>query len=266
MFDILGALYYHWDVFLLLFLRVSGLIFNSPVFGRQNIPQTAKIGYCAVIAAMFYISIPQVNSLVLEYNDDLFTYILLCVTELLFGMILGFVLNLFMTIAFTAGQVIDMQMGFGMVNVMDVQGNLSVPVSGNLLNIVILIVFFTVDGHLRLIEMLYNTMYTIPLGEVAFDPEKLGWVAMKLFVDSFTLAAVVAMPVIGSGLLAEICFGILMRVVPQMNAFSIGMPIKIVLGFLVLVAVMQVYVPFCTTIITQMFQGMDQMFATLAAG
>ncbi|HBU12640.1 MAG TPA: flagellar biosynthetic protein FliR [Clostridiales bacterium] len=263
MFDIISALYYHWDVFLLLFLRVSGLVFNSPVFGRQNIPMMAKIGYCAVVAGMFYLSIPQVNGLVIDYNDDLLTYVLLCVTELLFGMILGFVLNLFITISFTAGQIIDMQMGFGMVNAFDVQSNLSVPVTGNLLNIIMMIVFFVANGHLRLIQMMYNTMYAIPIGQVAFNPTLLGPVAIKLFIDAFLLAAIVAMPIIGSGLLAEACFGILMRVVPQMNAFSIGMPIKIILGFFVLSAVIPVYVYFTGSIFNQMFTGLDQMFVAL---
>ncbi len=258
--DFIAALVTDWDYFLLLFLRVSGLIFSSPIFGRRNIPQVAKIGYCACLAVLFYMSVPHAQSL--NYNDDIFLFILLCVKELLFGLILGYVLNLFFTIAFTAGQIIDMQMGFGMVNVFDVQSNLQVPMTGNLLNIIMLLVFFAVDGHHRLIEIMYTSVQKIPIGSVVFDPG-IGWVAAQLFIESFILAIIVAMPIVAAGLLGEACFGILMRVVPQMNAFSIGIPIKMILGFAVLAAMMPVYIPFTQTIFEAMNQGMERMFATL---
>ncbi len=261
MVDFFAALVTDWDYFLLLFLRVSGLIFSSPIFGRQNIPMVAKIGYCACIAALFYISIPQLVPL--NYNDDIFIYILLCIKELLFGLILGYVLNLFITLtSFTAGQMIDMQMGFGMVNVFDVQSNLQVPVTGNLLNIITLLVFFAVDGHHRLIEMMYTSVQKVPVGGVQISAQ-IGWVAVELFIQAFILAIIVAMPIVASGLLGEVCFGVLMRVVPQMNAFSIGIPIKVVLGFMVLVAMMPIYVVFTNTIFASMFQGLDRMFSTL---
>ncbi|WP_413815497.1 flagellar biosynthetic protein FliR [Christensenella hongkongensis] len=51
----------NWDFYLLLFLRVSGLIFSSPIFGRRNIPNVVKIGYCICISLLFLQSIPQMT-------------------------------------------------------------------------------------------------------------------------------------------------------------------------------------------------------------
>ena len=102
----------------------------------------------------------------------------------------------------------------------------------------------------------------IPIGDVAFNPN-IGLVALQLFVEAFLLAIIVAMPIIASGLLGEACFGIMMRMVPQMNAFSIGIPIKIILGFLVLFAVIPVYVAFMPQIFDKMYAGLEQMFAAL---
>ncbi|MGI6152255.1 MAG: flagellar biosynthetic protein FliR [Christensenellaceae bacterium] len=257
---LITALVYNWDYFLLLFLRVSGLIFSSPIFGRRNIPNTVKIGYCACIALLFYTGIPELAPI--SYGDDIFIYILLCVKELLFGVVFGYVLNLFFTLTFTAGQMIDMQMGFGMVNVFDVQSNLSIPMTGNFYNIIMLVVFFMVDGHHKLVQIMYASVIKMPIGSVTFNPA-IGLVAAELFVEAFVLAAIVAMPIIGSGLLGEACLGILMRVVPQMNAFSIGMPMKVILGFIVMFAVMPIYVPFTTYIFDQMYVGFDRMFATM---
>ncbi len=69
--------------------------------------------------------------------------------------------------------------------------------------------------------------------------------------------------IIGSGLVGEACFGILMKAVPQMNAFSIGIPIKMLLGFMVLMAIMPIFIDFTNTVFDQMYAGLDRMFAAL---
>ncbi|WP_066683547.1 flagellar biosynthetic protein FliR [Christensenella intestinihominis] len=265
MTEFFGAFFSNWEFFLLLFLRVSGLIFTSPIFGRNNIPNIVKIGYCACIAVLFFMSIDQIamQMTAFDYGGDILLLILLCIKELLFGMVLSFVLNLFFQlISFTAGQMIDMQMGFGMVNVFDVQSNLSIPMIGNFLNLLMLMVFFSIRGYEYLIRIMALSIEKIPIGGVTFNPQ-IGWVALELFIQAFLLAAIVAMPIVASGLLGEACFGIMMRMVPQMNAFSIGIPIKIILGFLVLFAVIPVYVTFMPQVFDQMFAGMEQMFSTL---
>jgi flagellar biosynthetic protein FliR len=55
----------------------------------------------------------------------------LCLKEMLFGLVMGFATTLFFTLVQTSGHYIDMQMGFGMVNVLDVQSQTSVPITGN---------------------------------------------------------------------------------------------------------------------------------------
>ncbi len=258
-----GYEYYveNWDYAFFLFLRVSALVFSSPIFGRNTVPAMAKIGLCLAVTFVFFNALPQEYPL--DYNDDLIIFVLLCVTELLFGLIMGYVLNVFLTLTFTAGQIMDMQMGFGMVNVFDVQSNLSVPVTGNILNIMTLMVFFIVDGHLRLIETLYVTVQRIPIGTVTLSPA-LGLVAIELFVRCFVLAVYVAMPIVASGMIGEISLGIMIKTVPQMNAFTIGLPMKVLLGLLVLSFIFPVYVDFMDGMFDELYAGLDNMFAALA--
>ena len=253
----------HWDYILLLLLRVSGLIFSSPIFGRRTIPVIARIGYCACIAYLFYVSVPQTQPIL--YNDDLLLYVLLCVKELLFGLVLGYVLNVFFTLTFTAGQLIDMQMGFGLVNVFDPQSNLSIPMVGNFLNIIMILVFFAMNGHHRLIQILYLTVVRLPVGAVEFSPG-LALVAVELFAQTFVLALSVALPIVISGLLGEALMGVITRSVPQINVFAIGLPLKVVLGFVILLAMLPVYVGFLPQIFDQMYVGLDNMFAALMGG
>lgn len=253
-------LYYHWDYYILLLLRVCGLLFVSPIFGRRNIPVIARIGYCAIIAVMFYISLEQ--NPVVDYNGSLFLYILLCIKELLFGMVFGAVITFFFSITNTAGQLIDMEIGFAMANVLDPTYGTSSPIMSAFLNTAMLMVFFAVDAHLYLIDFIYMSLQAIPIGDMEINPN-IAWLMLGFFAQVFIMGIIVALPVIVSGLLSDISFGLLMKTVPQLNAFAIGIPVKMILGFMVLAAFMPVYVQFCEYAFQVMFNGMAELYTYL---
>ena len=257
--NILNDINLSLDFFILTFVRVTALIVSSPIFGRKNIPNILKICFCLLITYIIFSSTKQVK--VVEYRN-VFEFALLIIKELLFGMVLGYVTTLFFSIVQTSGQVMDMQMGFGMVNVFDVQNNINIPITGNLLNIVLLITFFSVNGHLRLIQVVDSTFSIIPVGEVVLNP-LIGVVALEVFALSFLLAINVAMPMIAAGLLGEALMGVVVRAIPQMNIFVVGIPLKIILGFLMLLLILPVYVYFTGTIFDQMFLSIDKMIAGL---
>lgn len=257
---LLSMLPEHLDYALLLFLRVGGLIVTSPVFGRSSIPNMSKVAYSLMITGVFLLGIanPTVS---LEY-EGIFPFILLCLTELLFGVVLSFVTTMFINITFTAGNIIDTQMGFGMVNVFDPQSGAQVAVTGNLFNIVLLICFFALNGHQKLIHILYQTLEAIPVGMVRPTPQ-LAVTAAEAFCNSFLLAIHVAMPFIASGLLAEVALGVIIRTVPQMNMFVVGIPLKVLIGFLMLIMVMPIFIRYSTTIFDNMFYAIELMFSGL---
>ena len=262
MLDFFSALVTEWDYFLLLFIRVLGLVVNSPIFGRRQIPNIAKVCYCVCLAGIFYIA--AANTQPLDYNDDLLIFILLCIKEFLVGMVLSYVLNIFFTlIPYTAGQMIDMQLGFMMANVLDPQTQTNIPITANVLSISMLLSFFSVNGHLKVVQMLFSSVESIPVGSVEFTAET-GWMAVALFVDAFLIVFMIFLPIYAAAMLEEVCFGVLNRLVPQVNAFVINMPIKSILGFAILIAMMPVYINFCNDIFDDLYIGINNMFATLA--
>lgn len=259
--NILDAVYKNLDYFILMFLRVSALLVASPLFGRRSLPNILKIGFALLVTYVIFSSDPAVT--VIRYGGVL-EFALLCIKELLFGLVLGWVTTLFFSLVQTAGQVMDMQMGFGMVSVYDVQNNISVPVTGNLLNVILLVAFFGVNAHLRLISIIQATFSHIPVGQAALNPA-IGLVALEVFALSFLLAVNVAMPLIASGLLGEVAMGFIVRAIPQMNVFVVGIPLKMLLGFLMLLLMIPIFVPFSNVIFDRMFVCIDQMIAGLAA-
>lgn len=246
------------DYFVLLLFRVSGLVFPSPLFGRVNIPAQAKISLCLALTVLFFVCRPITANIA---YSTLFGFAFLCLCELLLGMSLAFITNLFFTLTFTAGHMIDMQIGFGIVNVYDIQNNTQIPMIGNLLNVMLLIIFFAVNGHHKLISIIDVTLEALPLGHLTFNPN-IGLVALEVFALAFSLGVMVALPVIASGLVLEICFGVLVRTVPQMNMFVVGIPLKLFVGFIILLLLLPAFVSFSETIFTEMFNGVERMFST----
>lgn len=256
---ILGTVTANIDYFILMFIRVSSLLLASPIFGRKALPNIIKIIFSLVVTYVVFASNPAVSSVpysgVIEFG-------LMCAKELLFGLVLGYVTTLFFSVVQTAGQIMDMQMGFGMVNVFDVNSNISVPVSGNFLNVILLVAFFGVNGHLQLIRILITTFGYIPVGQVALNPI-MGLIALEVFALAFVLAVTVALPLIASGLLGEVALGFIVRAIPQMNVFVVGIPLKIVLGFMMLLIILPVFVSFSDVLFERMFAAIDQMIAGL---
>lgn len=248
------------DFFILVFIRVTALIVSSPIFGRKNIPNALKIAFCVVITYVIFTSTPEIVQI--NYRNFL-EFALLCIKELLFGLVLGYVTTLFFAIVQTSGQVMDMQMGFGMVNVFDVQSNISIPITGNLLYTIMLLIFFIVNGHLRLIYIIQSTFANIPVGSVTLSPV-IGLVALDVFVLAFMLAINVAMPMMAAGLMGEVVLGVLVRAIPQLNVFVVGIPLKIFIGFLMLLIILPIYVQFTDVIFREMFTSIDKMIMTLA--
>ncbi len=248
------------DYFILVLFRVAGLVIPSPIFGRVNIPTMVKVCFSAALTLFFFAVCPPASAI--SYNT-LIGFALACALEVMIGVVLAFVTNLFFTLTYTGGHLIDMQIGFGIVNVYDPQNNTQVPMVGNLMNIILLIVFWGVDGHHKLLNIIYRTFEALPPGNIKLSGD-IGLLAVELFAKAFMLGVMVALPVIASGLILEIGFGVLMRTVPQLHMFVIGIPLKLLIGMILLLITLPVFVTFSDRIFTDMFNGVEGMLGMFA--
>ena len=245
------------DYFILLIFRTGGLVISSPIFGRVNVPNIAKICFTMALGYLFFTIFPQTVDIT---YSNLISFLLLCAGELVLGIALSFVTNMFFALsAFTAGHMIDMQIGFGMVNVYDAQNNMQAPVTGNIINLMLLVLFFAVDGHHRLVEMVYLTFIRMPIGTPVISPN-IGIVALEIFNRAFLLGIMMALPTTASGLTLEITMGMIMRAVPQIHMFVVGVPLKMMVGMTVFSVTLPIYAGFSVRIFGEMFDGMTNMF------
>lgn len=252
---VLGEITWGFEIFLLVLVRMAGLFLMSPVFGRQNVPAYFKIGLSLFLSYMVFSN----RFLTTEIEIwSFFEFGTLVFREILVGFVIGFITTLAFSAILTAGQLIDTQIGFGIVNVIDPQNSIQVPMMGNFKNILALLVFFVLDGHHTLVKLIFGSYNLIPLGKAAITQET-SMLIMKLFANSFVLGLKVALPIVAITFLSEVAFGILVRTVPQMNIFIIGIPLKIFIGLIAILIFIPIYINSLHGIFDGMFNDIGKV-------
>ena len=151
--------------------------------------------------------------------------------EILIGMMLGFVLQLFFQVFVIAGQIVAMQMGLGFASMIDPANGISVPVIGQVFMILVTLLFLAMNAHLVVFEVLTESFFTLPVGS-GFLVENYWEIANKL---SWVMGAalLLVLPAITALLVVNLAFGVMTRAAPQLNIFSIGFPLTLVLGLVI---------------------------------
>lgn len=235
-------------MFLLVFARVLGIFIIAPVFSHRNIPTYIKIGFSLV----FTIIIIPVLPISFLPVDNFYSLFLLSGKEFITGMIMGFICYLFFSSVHVAGYLIDMQIGFAMASVINPQDDTQVPLMGNFFYMMAILVFLSINGHHTLIYGLKNSFDVIPLGSLSIHItmiDKLIGMLIYIFIISFKMSA----PILVSIFISNILLGILARTMPQMNVFVVGMPLKILLGLIIIFLVLPLYIGIYEHIFDNMF-------------
>ena len=246
--DLFALIQNQVGVFLLIFVSVSGIFTTAPVFGARNVPTIIKAGMSLVFAVVL---LPILSQQVITIPGSFFLYILLVIKEYSVGLIIGFATSLLFSAVQMAGHLIDTQIGYSMVNVLDPLSGQQVPLVGNFKYILALMVFLATNGHYMLISGLMSSFQIVPLTQIAFHAT-LPMLLINMIINFYIIAFKISLPVVGTILLMDVGLGILARTMPQMNIFIVGMPAKIFIGLFIL----SISMPFFVFLIEVLFNGM----------
>ena len=133
----------------------------------------------------------------------------------------------------TGGEMIDAQMGMTMAQTYDASSQANMSVTASLLNILLMLDFFAENGHYTLFRILLSSGELIPYGTAAFGENIANYVA-EIFLSCMILSVKLAMPILAAELLGEVAMGILMKAIPQINAFVINIELKVIIGLVLL--------------------------------
>jgi flagellar biosynthetic protein FliR len=213
--------------FLLPLFRIASMFMVMPIIGTQLVPTRVRLylalAVCVVVMPTLP-AMPQVDAI------NLRTFMMIG-QEVLIGAMLGFTLQLFFQAFVIAGQIVATQMGLGFASMVDPANGISVPVIGQFFLMLVTLLFLAMNGHLVVFEVLAESFVTMPVGDGLLTDHywtlanKLGWV--------FGAALILVLPAITALLVVNMAFGVMTRAAPQLNIFSIGFPLTLLLGFII---------------------------------
>lgn len=247
-------------VLLLIFARISAFFVSAPLFSYRNIPIMNKIIIALALAFFASFTIEVENEIVIDW-----TYFLLIIKEAMVGVGIGLVAMLILYAVQVAGGFIDFQMGFAIANVVDPQTGIQTPLLGQFFYVLALLFLLSVDGHLILLDGIFNSYSLIPVDKL-FLPFTDGQVAKHVtqaFVMMFIIAFQMAVPVVASLFLVDIALGFIARTVPQVNVFVVGLPIKIFVSFVVLLVSFSVIFSMVNYMFKEMFTVMRTLMSLI---
>ncbi len=213
--------------FLLPLFRIAALLMTMPIIGTQLVPVRVRLylslAFCVVLMPTLP-PMPEVDAINLRS-------FMLIAQEVLIGALLGFSLQLFFHAFVIAGQIVTTQMGLGFASTLDPTNGVSVAVIGQFYLMLVTLLFLAMNGHLVVFEVLAESFVTLPVG-TGLMVEHYWELAGRL---SWVLGAslLLVLPAITALLVVNIAFGVMTRAAPQLNIFSIGFPLTLVLGLVI---------------------------------
>ena len=215
--------------FLLPFFRILALVSAAPVLSLRAVPTRARIGLSVVLAATIA---PSVSA---PLNVDLasWTGVGFIAQEIAVGLVIGFAARLVFAAFDLAGEIIGLQMGLSFAGFFDPGGGTGNAV-GSFMNTMATLLFLALNGPLLLVAATLRSFTTLPVGRVPFDfANRLDPVALG--AEVFALGLLIALPFLALILFVNILLGVMSRVAPQLSLFSIGFPVTILVGMVLLV-------------------------------
>ena len=217
--------------FMLVVARLSGLFLIAPIFSSPMIPPRIKVMILFVLAATLT---PIVSNDVETVPTDIFDLVLAIGVESLIGFALGFSVAIVFSAVQIGASLIDTSIGFSMANIIDPLNNAQGAVLGSFYTMVATLSFLSVNGHHWLLAGFKRSFEVVPVGQMP-DIELMIENLFATFTSLFSMAFQIAAPVLMTLLLVDVALGIVSRVVPQMNVFFVGVPLKIGIGLVAVI-------------------------------
>lgn len=247
-------------LFLYIMARMSGFILINPILGRRNIPAVFRSGLILVLSVFTYPLAEHQPVAVPTGLPDFTIHILL---EFLLGFILSMIVQFFLYIPHLAGFMVDTQMGMTMNQIYDasMQGNLSV--TGQVLNVLMLLLFFAANGHHTLMEIILSSGNIVGYGAVTMGKSAMD-AAVAMFVECTILGLKLCMPILAAELIGQLGMGLLMKAIPQINVFSINIELKVLIGLVLLFLLIAPFSEFLLQAEMKMLGNLRQMLQLMA--
>lgn len=256
--DVFGFSQAQFQTLLLVFVRTSAMLFVFPVFSAQQIPIMVRIGLAGLVSFILYRALPMTATL-----PDIGALTAAIVSQIVLGLIVGFVAYLvFMGVQF-AGEILDIQIGFAVANIISPQTQQNVTVIGELELTLATLVFLISNSHLMMLQGIGDSFHLVPLPYITLDPGVAGNIVAFL-EQAFLIVFQIAAPAAVALFVVNVALGLMARVAPQMNVFVVGFPLQISVGLFMLALSVPLLAAVAPSLFSDSARHMDTIMRGLA--
>jgi flagellar biosynthetic protein FliR len=210
-------------------LRISAFYFAVPVIGARTVPARVRIIltlFTSIMIAPVLPPAPVVSFLSAQG-------FLMIIQEVLIGLALGFAMQVVLHVFVLAGQFIAMKMGLGFAAMNDPSSGVSVTILSQFYLLLSTLLFLASNGHLVVLQLMIDSFTTFPLGGAGMNSTHFMTI-VDLGSWLFSAALLITLPLFTSLMIVNMSFGVMSRSAPQMNVFTVGFPITLIFGFILM--------------------------------
>lgn len=215
------------EFFLLVFARISAFVFVAPFFSMSNTPRRLRAGFSIIVSVLLAHTLT--DHTVPAYSTVL-GYSVIVLKETITGLLIGLAANICMSIVHFAGKVADMEIGLSMVQLFDPMTREGTGFTGTLYQYMLVLIMLITNMHYFFLRAIVETFTLIPIGGAHFDSSKIMITMVQFLTDFIIISFRLCLPVVAAMLLLNSILGVLAKTAPQINMFSVGIQIKIIVG------------------------------------
>ena len=238
--------------FMLVFARIGTMVMLLPGFGEVNVPMRLRLG---IALGLTLILLPLHRAAYQVDLSQMAPLLVLMVHEIVIGLVLGATARVTLSALQVAGSIVAQQLGLGFVTAVDPTQGQQGLIVGNFLTLLGLAFIFATDSHHLVIAALNDSYRLFQPGELLASGD-VAALASTAFSAAFRIGVQLSAPFLVFGLVFNIGLGVLARLMPQMQVYFVGVPLAILLGFLIMMAViaamMGTFIDYFTDIMRQL--------------
>ncbi|MEC9481838.1 MAG: flagellar biosynthetic protein FliR [Halomonas sp.] len=245
--------------FLWPFARLAAFIMAAPLWGHSSIPRQVKIGFAAVLAFILAPTLPALPDVPIFSWSSLG----ILIEQMLIGVAIGLVMRVTLSVVMAAGEYIGLQMGLAFATFFAPDIGAQSMVLSRFLYMITLLMFLAFNGHLVVVEILAFSFETLPVGLTGLNPDAFEMLA-RYGGTIFSAGLLLALPVVAALLIINLSLGILNRAAPQLTIFSVGFPLTLTIGLVLLMVLMSDYASFLETLFAKGFFFLQNLLTVMA--
>ncbi|HKP98053.1 MAG TPA: flagellar biosynthetic protein FliR [Fibrobacteria bacterium] len=220
------------ELWLLVLIRVSVLVFLTPIFSTDEVPARVKASVAFFLSLILFPALPHAA---VAIPSSLPAYMMLAIKEIYIGAVMGFAGTFVFAGLRFAGSWIDAETGFNMTQIINPVAQEEDTPLGHLLFILFILLLLSTGGYMFYLQAIAESFRLIPLAGAQAASGNMVAVFVQLSTNAFLLGLKVAAPVVTTLFVSSIGLAVIARIMPQMNVWMVGMPMKLALGTLTMI-------------------------------